>query len=469
MTLRLLHSLLWTLALVATAPLDASAQVPPTAPREEPKPAPERDPADPMSTARRPYEALFGGAVVEEEPSSGLTISGSLFESWDQNLLAEFTSPNVSSALSLSGAYTNILGDISYARRTGRLQVVANGGANARYYASLNEFAANDYHGGLGVSVRPSGVTTISANQTLTYAPVFLFGLFADALPPLLGSVSSPDSAYAVNDDRAVTSDSSLEIERLLTQRSRVAVKGSYLRSHFTVVTARGTDFTATSASADYRYRLTQDNDLRVGYSYRGASFQGTEPFGLRPQQPAEHNIHLGVAFHPALSDQRRTIITFDGGTSFVNSALSTDVFQTRRQLRLVGDAAIAHQMGQTWLLVAAAKRGTGFVQGLSAPVFTDAVSLTTTGFFNPRADFVGSLSYSNGEPSLVGSVVTFSTVTANARVRVALTRRWAFISEYFFYHYDFSKVLPLAAGLDPKVKRNTIRAGITFWLPVNR
>ena len=62
-----------------------------------------------------------------------------------------------------------------------------------------------------------------------------------------------------------------------------------------------------------------------------------------------------------------------------------------------------------------------------------------------------------------------FSTATANARLRVALNPRWAFVSEYLFYYYDFTKVLPLAAGLEPRVKRNTLRVGVTMWLPVGR
>lgn len=467
MTLRLFGSVWSTLALALLCATSMHAQ---ERPRDEtPKPPPERDRADPMTGARRPYDALFGGAVVEEEPSNGLRFNASVFEAWDENLLAEFAPPNVTSALTVSGVYTNVLGDLNYTRRTSRLQLAANTGANARYYTSINAFAANDYHGGAGVSFRPTAAITIAANQSLSYAPVFLFGLFADVLPRPLGSVSSPDSAFAVNDDRALTSSSSVEFEQRLTAQSLVEVKGSYMRSHFTVVTPRGTDLLMGEASSEYRYHLTQDSDLRLGYAYRQASFRGTEPFGLRPQQPAEHNIHVGVGFHPALSDRRRTILTFEGGTSLVNSALSTDVFQTRRQLRLVGDAAIAHQMGQTWLVVGALKRGTGFVQGLSAPVFTDAVSMTTTGFFNRRTDFLASVGYTNGEPSLVGSFVNFSTTTANARVRVALTPRWAFISEYVFYYYDFSRVLPLAAGLDPRVKRNTLRAGITLWLPVTR
>ena len=447
-------------------PVAAFAQARPPRPPDDRPAEPVPEPADPMTTARRPYTSLFGGAVVERQPSNGLRFTGAVFGVYDENLLAEFLAPNTPE---VSGGYTNLVGDLDYGRRTTRVQVAATGGANARYYTNLNKFAANDFHGGAGVSVRLDRLTSLTVNQALSYAPVFLFGLFANALPPTLGAVDSPNSAYFVNDDRAITTDSSALFERRVTGRSLISGSGSYRRSHYTVVTPRGTDFTSVEGGGDYRYRLTQNNDLRLGYFYRKANFIGTEAFGGQFPLAAEHNLHFGVAYHPALSEDRRTILTFEGGTSLVNSPVASNQFQPRRQVRLVGDAAIARQMGESWLVVGAFRRGTGFVQGLGGPVFTDAVSLTSTGFFNRRTDLLASVAYSNGEPTLVGSIAMFSTATANARLRVALNPRWAFVAEYLFYHYDFTKVLPLAAGLEPQVKRNTLRVGVTMWLPVGR
>ena len=447
-------------------PVAAFAQARPPRPPDDRPAEPVPEPADPMTTARRPYASLFGGAVVERQPSNGLRFTGAVFGVYDENLLAEFLAPNTPA---VSGGYTHLVADLDYGRRTTRLQVAATGGANARYYTNLNKFAANDFHGGAGVSVRLDRLTSLTVNQALSYAPVFLFGLFANALPPTLGAVDSPNSAYFVNDDRAITTDSSALFERRVTGRSLISGSGSYRRSHYTVVTPRGTDFTSVEGGGDYRYRLTQNNDLRLGYFYRKANFIGTEAFGGQFPLAAEHNLHFGVAYHPALSEDRRTILTFEGGTSLVNSPVASNQFQPRRQVRLVGDAAIARQMGESWLVVGAFRRGTGFVQGLGGPVFTDAVSLTSTGFFNRRTDLLASVAYSNGEPTLVGSIAMFSTATANARLRVALNPRWAFVAEYLFYHYDFTKVLPLAAGLEPRVKRNTLRVGVTMWLPVGR
>ncbi len=463
----LARAALLSLGAAVSVPWSAGAQTPATTRPEEPRPVQETDPADPMTGARRRFPTLFGGAALEDRQTNGLRFDGAIAAAWDENLLAEFAGPNTTTALQISGLYTHVAGDLRYTRRTNRLQVAATGGGSARYYTNIGAFAANDFHGGAGTTVRLGRASTLDINQSLSYAPVFLFGLFADVLPPVLGGVDIPNTAYAVNDDRAITSNSRVDLEHRFSVRSLATARAAYSRSHFTVVTPRGTDFTSIDAGGDYRYRLTENADLRLGYFYRAANFIGTEQFGVRPQQPAEHNLHFGVAFHPTLTEERRTILTFEGGTSLVNSALATNAFETRRQIRLVGDAALAHQMGRTWLAVGAYKRGTGFVQGLNGPVFIDAVSLTTTGFVNARTDLHLSAAYSNGEPTLVGAVQNFSTATVDARVRVALTPRWALTGQYVFYRYDFTDVLGLAVGLEPVVKRNTLRVGVNMWWPL--
>lgn len=435
---------------------------------EEPTAGRPKDPADPMEAAQRDYKSYFGGATVDEAQANGLRFDGAMYGAYDQNLLAEFAGPNTTSALAVSGAYTNASGDLRYVRRTTRADVAASGGVGARYYTNLNRFAANDFHGGAGTTVRLDRYTTLGANQTVSYAPVYLFGLFADALPPVLGGGGTPNSAYAVNDDRALTVDSRADLERRFSIRSLFSATGSYRRSHFTVVTPRGTDFVSYDAGADYRYRLSENGDLRLGYSYRNSRFLGADPITARLIQPVEHNIHAGFAFHPTLSEDRRTIVTFEGGTSLVNAALASDVTQKRRQFRVIGDASLAHQMGRTWLGVAAYKRGSGFVEGLNGPIFTDAVSATLTGFFNTRTDLYASIAYSNGEPSLAGAVQTFTTASADVRLRLALTPHWALNTQYVFYHYDFSKVLDLAVGIQPTVKRNTLRVGLSVWWPLH-
>ena len=138
--------------------------------------------------------------------------------------------------------------------------------------------------------------------------------------------------------------------------------------------------------------------------------------------------------------------------------------------MRLIGDVSLLHQMGRTWLLTGAFERGTAFVEGLSAPVFTDAISISTNGFVNDRTDLLASLSYSNGEPSLVSAAPTFATTTANCTgPGLAVLQVGLHIRVTLYYFYDFSKIPQLAPELAPRARRNSVRAGLALWLPLHR
>lgn len=432
------------------------------------EPPPESPPQAPNGSGR-PFRALFGDARAEPELTRGVDFTGSVSGVYDQNLLAEFGVLAPSTPLDISGTYTNFVGDLRLVRRGSRLQMGGTGGVNARYYSSpIADFVASDYHVGFGVSARTSPITTVEVNSTVSYSPVYLLGLFANPQPPLLGDARPPATDYAVTVDRSVNGSTGVEVERGLSDRALVRFVGGYRRSHYVQGSPNGTDFTSVDAGGLYEYRVTEDADLVFGYTYRRAKYSAGGPV-TTPLQPDEHIALAGLSFHPMLSADRRTVLTFQTGTSLVRAPDTSNVFLTGHQLRLIGDVSLLHQMGRTWLLAGAFARGTAFVEGLSAPVFTDAVSVSVDGFVNDRTDFLASLSYSTGEPSLVTAVPTFATTTANVRVRVMLSSRWAFRSEYLFYVYDFSKLPQLAPGLAPRVRRNSISAGLALWLPLYR
>jgi hypothetical protein len=431
-------------------------------------PQPEGPPSPPI-TSRRPFRALFGDARAEPELTRGVDFTGSVSRVYDQNLLAELVGVSPGTAFGPSGAYTNLVGDLRFVRRGSRLQVAGTGGVNARYYGNLADFTASDYHVGFGLSARVTPLTTVEVSQALSNSPIFLLGLFATGEPPLLGDARPPATDYAVTNDRAVSAATSVEVERRLSERALVSATGGYRRSHYLAAGPNGSDFFSMDGGGLYRYRLREDSDLQFGYTYRRAGYPGAGRVITGPQ-PDEHVVLAGLAFHPMSSESRRTVLNFQVGTSLVHLPFATSTFSTGWQVRVIGDASVVHQIGPTWQLVGAFERSTAFVEGLSAPVFTDAYSISTSGYVNDRTDLLASLAYSNGEPSLVGiALPTFSTTTATARVRVALSSRWAFTSEYLFYSYDFSQIPRLVPGLSPLAKRNSVRAGLALWLPLHR
>ncbi|NOT25662.1 MAG: hypothetical protein HOP16_06115 [Acidobacteria bacterium] len=432
------------------------------------QPPPDAGSAPAPRVGNPPLRALFGSSETDPELTRGVDITGSVFEVYDQNLLAEAGMQAPSRLLERRGAYTNLLGDVRYERRGSRLQLGGTGGASARYYPGISEFLATDYHAGFGVSARTTPLTTVAVNQAFSYSPIFLLGLFVTGQEPRLGDPRQSVTDFAVTDDRSVTTSTSADVERRLSDRSLAIASGSYRRSHYLVENPNGTDFTTLDGGGVYRYLLSNDHDLELGYTYRRARYSGEGLFGPRPE-PNEHIVNAGFSYHPTLTESRPTVVTFDVGTAIVHAPVPTDVFRLTRQVRVVGEATVLHQVGRTWLLEGAFKRGTAFVEGLGAPVFVDAVTATANGFLNRRTDMLLSLSYSSGEPSLVGAITTFSTTSVNARVRFALSSRWAVTSEYLFYHYDFSKIPDLLPGLNPRVQRNSVRAGVSLWLPAFR
>jgi hypothetical protein len=125
--------------------------------------------------------------------------------------------------------------------------------------------------------------------------------------------------------------------------------------------------------------------------------------------------------------------------------------------------------MGRTWRLRGAYRRGIGFVDGLTGPVATDALTLTTDGFLNRRTDLMMMAAYTDGEASLTVGGSDFTTYTAGMTARVALSRTWATYVEYVTYFYDFDDSAYLPPGVSPSLTRNNVRMGLTLWVPVRR
>jgi len=436
--------------------------------REKRRSGRDRDPRTSAVGGGRPYRALFGGAANEPDLRKTLSLTVSASEVYDENLLADAIGPDVSAAVQSSGFYTNLVGDLTFRRQGERLQFVAGGGASARYYTSIQEFAASDYHAAVGLSAQTSRRSTLTVNQAFSLTPVYVLGLFASANPPPLGSVITPVTDYAVNDDRSYTTDSNATFVHNFSRRSSVTLLSAFRFTRYLVLTARGEAFNTVDAGGTYSYGLTRDTSLRLGYVFRRAEYVGSQ-VGPVLSQPVEHNLDIGLDFKRALSETRRTGYAFKVGSSIVSTALGNDFTRSRRLFRIVGDGSITQQLGETWSVSGTYQRGTGMIEGVAAPVFSDAWAVASNGFIHRRADLALTGGYSNGSPAAVGLDARFSTYTGNARLRIGLTRAVAATVEYLYYFYDFSQVGSFTPGFSPRIRRNSIRAGVSFWTPLIR
>jgi hypothetical protein len=425
--------------------------------------APPQDSPEPLANARRPYQALFGGANTGPRRQTSVSFNGSVSEVYDRDEV-EDGEPQ------LGGLYTNFTGDLDYGRYGSRVQIAATGGANLRYYSQLSEFLAADYHAGAGVGTRVAPHTTMLISETVAYSPVALPGLFANPLPPELGEPLPPDSKFAVTKDKVVTAVTTASVEHGFSLRSQLVANGSYRYTNYLAESTPTSDWSTLDSGVAYRYRVTATRSLRMGYNYRRANYNLPEAPGGRGPQPHEHNLFIGVAADRSFSDEQRTTVSFDGGVSALSVPDPTNLLQASDQLRFVFDAVVAHQIGKSWLLLGSFDRGSQFNQGYGGPVFADALYVSATGFLNARTDVTASFAHTEGESVLTLSGRPFTTSAASARIRYALSRRWALTAEYFRYTYDFTSApgFPTLIGVPERFTRNSLRGGVSMFLPIS-
>jgi hypothetical protein len=445
---------------VSSVSFGQTTQPRPKDPKQEQEPP--KDSPEPLANARRPYQALFGGANTGPRRQTALSFSGSVSEVYDRDEVDD-------GEPQLGGLYTNFTGDLDYGRYGSRVQIAATGGADLRYYSQLTEFLAADYHAGAGMGAHVAPHTRILISEAVAYSPVGLPGLFANPLPPELGDPLPPDSRFAVTDDKVVTAVTTASVEHRFSIRSQLGGSGSYRYNNYLAENTPTSDWSTLDSGVAYRYRVTETRSLRMGYNYRRASYSLPEAPGGRGPRPSEHNFFIGVAADRAFSDEQRTTVSFEGGMSAFSAPNSTDLLQASDRWRFVFDAVVAHQIGESWLLLGSFDRGSQFNQGYGGPVFADALYVSATGFLNARADLTASLAHTEGENILTLAGRPFTTTAAGARFRYALSRNWALTAEYFRYSYDFtsSPGFPTLIGVPERFKRNSLRGGVSMFLPI--
>ncbi len=332
---------------------------------------PDGDTSDP----RRPVRAVFGGAANRPDLKTSLDFTGTVMEAYDQNRLADATSPETSPLANSDGFYSSLAGDLVFKRRGTRLEGAVTGGSSARYYRDLQKFLATDYHTGAGIAARLSSRTSLRLDGAFSRAPVDLIGVFADAIPPTLGQTLPSSTDYAVNSNQSDTWVSSASLSRRLTERSDVSFNGSVRRTAFlgtppvalspVVIGGASNGFVELTGGAGYVKHVTPSAGLRLGYYFRNAQYKGAT------SSPKEHGLDIGLDFNRALSDSRRTMLSLKTGSAYIQAGLPSSSGVLGGQFRMLVDAALSRQLGETWLVVTSFKRGTEVVENLSAPVFS--------------------------------------------------------------------------------------------------
>lgn len=419
-----------------------------------------------------PPGGLFGGGGAPD-PRHKFDLSVSAIQGHDSDAPTAIASVDPLAALS-SGYSTGLRGMGEYRWRGSHMQVGATGASDLRYLSRLEELRSVSHTGGIGLSARLGGRSTMSLDGRAAYSPSYLFGLFPDpagASTPGEAMPAAPD--YATRDAASYTYGTSASLTHGLSRRSRLTTSGDFGYTDFLREDAAQQDATSHGFTGGYSRNVTRNVLVNAEYRFRAGTF-GSGVGADLPEgddRTTEQGAVVGVAYVRPLSATREFHLRFNFGSSLVKGPFSTeDGFVRGRGYRFSGDADVVYQFSRTWQAMGTFRRGLEFVAQLTEPVFVDGTTVGVRGLLSPRLDLQTSARYATGESALNRTTLAFDTYGGDARLRYALTRSMAVYGEYLYYFYDFSGGTPqslptLAAGLE----RHAIRAGLTLWLPVVR
>ena len=412
---------------------------------------------------------LFGQTTEASGPQT-LNVTFDLAGAYDDDLFSVGAAPTVGNgAAPVHGYYSMLTSATEYARQGRRLQFGLNASSTLRYYGQLKVVRNVNSAIGAGFGATLPGRITWRLNQSATYSPSYLYGLFPDASTPSPGELpttSAPD--YTVTDTASYAYGTSTSVTHGLTRRGTLTIAGDLALTDFIHNAPDRKDMTSYGARVEFGRRVTRHGAARLAYRFRGgdAGFGGTSS--------VEHAIEMGFQIERPLSATRRATLSFALGPSTVNVPVSAvqaapDAQAGERRLyRVRGSATAGYQFGRSWEARASYNRGLEYVPGLTAAVLTGGVTSSLDGLLSRRVDLKLSAGYSDGRSAL-SRASTYKTYTGDLRLRFAVTREWAFYGEYLYYYYDFRGGTQLLSGFPPKLERNGVRAGLTLWLPVVR
>ena len=422
----------------------------------------------------RPYRALFGGSTANPDVHHSFDVTTSVLAGYDDNALGAGADAASTSPLLRTGDYLGMSGGLTYAWQARRVQVGANLSTNTRYYRDVGELIGTSHSGSIGLSAQVGQRGRVFANQSVSYAPSYLYSLS----PGLGGSVPGTTvggGSFPLGDEPVFVYDTTANAAYSITRRGSIEALASYRHSDLGSDGDAGLSaLRSYSVGGRFRQGLTRYAALRLGYVYR----TGQYGFTRTNSSTAVHDIDVGVDYGRALSLTRRTTIDFRTGSTIVTMpadlAGGAQPGASDLQFRVVGDVGVSHEMGRTWRARIGYNRGVGFAEAFAQPVFADALSASLNGFFSRRIDLSLNGGFSSGEVgfgrasnSPAASTSSFRTWNVTARTRYALGSMWAFYGEYLYYSQDLGSAAIVPAGVPPVLDRQSIQLGLTLWVPL--
>lgn len=430
--------------------------------------------AQQSAQVRRPFRGIFGAPPSPNSPHS-LFLNASVYAAYDDNLVQGLTNQNfVTPWLQKRGHYqgANAGLDYTFSKSGRRFDFGGHAGAQARYYhhRDRSRFLPS-YQGDLMLSGRLTRSLSFAARQSAAYTSNYNGGIgrgFGQAAGHQIGLAEDP--LLDLFEMRAVRLTSSVTLSQGLSRYSGVNVGYQYRDVHVFDNDVPGLLFDYGTHSGTvgifYNRPMTQNATLNLGYDLRASDRRSRagEPELL-------HNVNAGVDYGRALSFSRRTTLTFSTGTAIamIDSSVTPEA-DPRTEIRLIGNAALIHEIGRTWTAQLAYSRNFRTRDGVDGLFFTDAVNASLVGLITRRLEFTAGANWANS--SINGRAAVNGRhrgQSASARLQYALSSFAALYAQYVYYQYRFSSDVVIDPRLARRLDRQGVRVGLTTSIPLIR
>jgi len=422
----------------------------------------------------RPYNGVF--APRRSNGGHQFEIDWAAMTAHDDNLTAE---PELVSDPrgGFGGGWGSAEASARYIYEGQRTHLRATASGRDRYYPSLSNLSGVDAGGEFGASFDMSRNIRLSLSQAVRFQPYYQLtfvpsgsGSLGAAAPidPSDVEISTPNTPAADDPLRpanARTINGGVGYAQKIGLKSRIALDYSY---RLTSLADRGVPYFSQNLNALITRGLTRYAALRLGYGHGRSSgiidVDGRTTTVRGAPQPllTTHNVDVGIAYSRPLSRSRRTAFSFSTGSSVISDGDDS-------QYRLLLSATLAREIGRSWVANVDYRRGVTLIEGIAGPAYADTVRVRFGGFIARRVDVGATTGYAKGYVGLTTATGSYATYAETADLRIALSRNFSFVTEYGYYHYDFDPIVDLPFGIGHSQNRQSIRFGISGWLPIVR
>ena len=420
----------------------------------QPSTPPEATDAFLQQRLERPYRGVFGGTAIGPD-SPGLSATFSGYGGHDDDLLAAQTGTAQPGTL-LSGNFVGGNLGMVYRKLSPNLgqgfNLTAEFDSDYRRYSAFEQMIT-DYAGGVAADFPVGRKMRVAVHQTAEYGSVFRVGLL-----PASAVGGDTFSDYALGDRKRTSYYTSGQATYTLTRTSAIVANGLF---RDTDSDGYDLDRRIRGGGISYQHLINRNFNLVLGYLYQQSDYGNP----LLGQRTTINTFDLGGNYLWPLGASRRTTLTFGGGTGKVSQEVSAG--STGDFYRFFGNATLLHQMGRTWTLSAVYDRGLQFSDLLPEPFFVDSLRTGLDGLISPRLEFHAAATYSNGQMQVTVTRPTYKTYAATAGLAFALSRAWQLDASYGYYYYDLGSQAALPPIAAPQVDRQSIRVGLSYWLPL--